>query len=365
MSVFTANILKRLFTLSCVGVTIAMVTFWVYEFFDDKDLCLVDYKDYSNNPDGNVYPTASLCFNAPISIEKLKEHNETFTDEMYAKFLLGEIYNDNLAKLDFDNVTYSLLDYIGEITHVLKNGTVLKIMDVGTVKLHTFSTFSNGGYYAGRISKCITLEMDPATLDVVFFALNKSIYPEKIRPNIWGSKMLPIVTFQLFPTTQSPWQFKKYTWPKHLRSDMEYEMYFTITNAEVLKRRIKSHTPCIEDWKMYGKNIENIFQKVMDDVGCQAPYQQSKKPLPLCQTKEKMKEMFSLLHADPTKEYPPTCATLENMQYAYNDAMYEHYIKGPEWFWIAIDMPDRYKEIVQIRAVDLHSLIGNCGGYVG
>ena len=365
MALFTINNLSRLFSLSCVGVTIAMVTFWVYEFFDDKDLCLVDYKDYSDNARGNTYPTASLCLNEPISTEKLKVHNATFTDEMYAKYLWGEIYDDNLAKLDFDNVTYPLLDYIEEIHQVLKNGTILKITDVGAAKPHTFSTFSNGGYFVGRMSKCIALEMDPANFDMVYFVFKKTIFPDGIRPNVWGSKLLPIVTFQLFPATNYPWQFKKYAWPKHQDPTSEYEMYFTITNVEILKRRSKSDAPCIEDWKMYGNNVENIFQSVMDEVGCRAPYQQSMKPMALCQTKEKMREMYTLLHADPTKKYLPTCDTLENMQYAYHDAIFKNNIKGPEWFWIGIDMPDRYKEIVQIRAVDIQSLIGNCGGYIG
>ena len=107
---------------------------------------------------------------------------------------------------------------------------------------------------------------------------------------------------------------KKYQWPKQKLDTTEYYMAFTVTSVEILTRRNKLRAPCVEDWKIYGKSIKTMFQNVMDKVGCRAPYQHSSKPLPFCQTKEKMKEMFKLLHEDPTKAYTPACDTLENLQ---------------------------------------------------
>ena len=140
-------------------------------------------------------------------------------------------------------------------------------------------------------------------------------------------------------------------------------MDFTLTKVEILRRRSKPKTPCVEDWKSYGRNVKNIFQSMMEKVGCRTPYQQSSEQLPLCRTKEKMQEMYSLLSADPTKRYPPPCDTLENLQYRYNDFDWNE--MGPEWFWIYVDMPNKYNEILQTKALDVHSLVGNCGGYVG
>ena len=142
-------------------------------------------------------------------------------------------------------------------------------------------------------------------------------------------------------------------------------MAFTVASVEILTRRNKLRAPCVEDWKIYGKSIKTMFQNVMDKVGCRAPYQHSNKPLPFCQTKEKMKEMFKLLHEDPTKAYTPACDTLENLQYKYDESAYDVNYDGSEWFWLFIDMPHRFKEITQTRALDVHSLVGNCGGYIG
>ena len=145
-------------------------------------------------------------------------------------------------------------------------------------------------------------------------------------------------------------------------------MYFTITNVEILKRRSKSTSRCTDDWKSHAKLIKTIFQNVMEEVGCRAPYQQSETMLPMCQTKEQMRQMYLLLSDDPTKNYPPSCDTLENLQFKYDEADYALELDGAnmsEYFKIYIDMPNRFKEIIQTRAVDVHMLVGNCGGYIG
>ena len=364
MGCFVSPILKHLFNGSCVAVTIAMIAFWVAEFIKDNDLCLVDYIYYAKYDKGSVHPTVSLCFLEPISTDLLKIHNATFDDQMYARFLRGEMYDDNLAKLDFNNVTYPLLGYIGKVLMGFINKTYLEIPKFDDTRLQTYSTVYNS-YTVGRISKCIALEMNPAQIDYIYYVIRKDIFPGGIRPSNWGNIMLPVVTFQLFPITYSPWQFKRYAWQKRKKETSEYYMAFTVTSVEILTRRNKPKAPCIEDWKSYGKSIKTIFEEAMDKVGCRAPYQHSSKPLPRCQTKEKMKEMYTLLQEDPTKAYTPPCDTLENLQYKYDESDYEVRYEGPEWFWFFIDMPHRFKEIIQTKALDVHSLVGNCGGYIG
>ena len=170
MSHFAIIVLKHLFSFLCVSVTIGMIMFWIYEFLKDKDLCLVDYIDYANATKSGVYPTISLCFMSPFATEKLKVHNVTFNDDMHAKFLRGETYDDNMAKLDFDNVTYSLLDYLGQVAIEFRNHTYLEIDNANDLKLKTFATFYNEDWSEG-ISKCIILEMDPATINQICFAV--------------------------------------------------------------------------------------------------------------------------------------------------------------------------------------------------
>ena len=40
-------------------------------------------------------------------------------------------------------------------------------------------------------------------------------------------------------------------------------------------------------------------------------------------------------------------------------------MKGTDWFRVNIMFPERFKEIGMVKAVDIHSAIGNSGGYIG
>ena len=40
-------------------------------------------------------------------------------------------------------------------------------------------------------------------------------------------------------------------------------------------------------------------------------------------------------------------------------------INGTDWLNIWIYYPNRFKEIKMVQAVDIHSAIGNSGGYIG
>ena len=73
--------------------------------------------------------------------------------------------------------------------------------------------------------------------------------------------------------------------------------------------------------------------------------------------------MQKLIREDPTKDYPPACDTLGNLQYSYDETDLDY--GGPNMFESSVNMPNTYKEITQVRALDLHSLVGNCGGYIG
>ena len=38
---------------------------------------------------------------------------------------------------------------------------------------------------------------------------------------------------------------------------------------------------------------------------------------------------------------------------------------GADYFWVSITFPNEFKEIYQQREVDIQTVIGNAGGYVG
>ena len=59
----------------------------------------------------------------------------------------------------------------------------------------------------------------------------------------------------------------------------------------------------------------------------------------------------------------PPCIDMEDIRYTFDELEVDWY--GSDWFWISIRFPDIFMEIVQVRAVDVQTVIGNAGGYVG
>ena len=36
-----------------------------------------------------------------------------------------------------------------------------------------------------------------------------------------------------------------------------------------------------------------------------------------------------------------------------------------DWFKVDVDFPSQFKEIIMVQEIDIHSAIGNSGGYIG
>jgi hypothetical protein len=63
------------------------------------------------------------------------------------------------------------------------------------------------------------------------------------------------------------------------------------------------------------------------------------------------------------KNLGPACTSIEDIRYTFDETDVDWW--GNDWFWISITLPKSFKEISQVRAVDIQTVIGNAGGYVG
>ena len=57
------------------------------------------------------------------------------------------------------------------------------------------------------------------------------------------------------------------------------------------------------------------------------------------------------------------CTVATTILYDYQEIDYK--LNNPDWFNIYIKYPSQYEEIVMVQAVDIHSALGNSGGYIG
>ena len=58
------------------------------------------------------------------------------------------------------------------------------------------------------------------------------------------------------------------------------------------------------------------------------------------------------------------CKSASIITFSYNENKYFKW-KGPDWFHIIFHYPSQYREIKMIQEIDLHTLIGNVGAYIG
>ena len=62
------------FNFVCWVATISLVSYWIFVYTLDEDLCIVDYKKYFES-ESDEFPVLSICLKNQISEEKLKSQN--------------------------------------------------------------------------------------------------------------------------------------------------------------------------------------------------------------------------------------------------------------------------------------------------
>ena len=142
----------------------------------------------------------------------------------------------------------------------------------------------------------------------------------------------------------------------------EYSMDFIIKEVKILKRRDKRTETCMQDFAKYDIHLLNSH---LETIGCKARYQKTKRNFSICSLKENMKHaVMDISRKRGNSDFlTPPCTSMEDIRYTFVE--YDVDWEGSDWFWIGINFPDTFMEIVQVRAVDVQTVIGNAGGYVG
>ena len=236
VSTIYSSRLVSVFHLVCWIVTISLVSYWTYVYTLDDDLCIVDYKKYFEN-EFDEFPVLSICLKNPISEEKLKLQIPELTTERYIDFLKGDIFDKELAKIDYEKVTIDIARYVNGSKVHYENGTI-DITTKRQVLRKTYSFFHRrGGLY-----HCYELQT-PKSKDLqimVFYIRSKGLPPRNRSQNYEMQTYLHYPN-HLFSSERNV----KFTWP--IRSSNEgYRSRYIIKSVEIIKRRNKGKRPCME-----------------------------------------------------------------------------------------------------------------------
>ena len=143
----------------------------------------------------------------------------------------------------------------------------------------------------------------------------------------------------------------------------EQAIDFTINNLEIISRRNKRNEPCITNYWEYDHAIVNMH---IAKLGCRPPYLQPGKNITTCTSKEKMHQAMDLDIDFLADDAIQPCLSVGDIRYTQSTPYSPKPMSiGPNATWLSVTPPKKIKMIHQVRNVNMQTVIGNAGGYIG
>ena len=346
------------FKACCSLAVILMVGYWMYKYYQDEDLCLVDYKPIQDVQEESL-PVLSLCLYNPFEEDKLKQLDPKFNATYYVEHLKGSVFEEKFKQARHQNLKFDLKKYRVAFVVMWKNGTkqIFKNKDVQSI-VHFSKTFD--GFYYGYFMSCYGLGVNEPykkgiSFSVVYFGRDDH-FDRKL---IDSDSVIAPFTFLHYPDhfLHTPINIK------NLKIDtnrtVDSNVYYVVNSVEILKRRDKRGEPCQSGYVNFDKYM---IERHIDNVKCRPPYLMEPTNHPMCNTQEEMKRSTFGLEIRSKKEYAKPCLGMSKVDFQYTTDSSE---RNETWFGLGIVYPEQMKIISQSQAVDIHSLVGNIGGYIG
>ena len=350
-------VFRYLFKLLCTVCVLCMVAYWFYKFeFDDRDIGVVDYISFQDDP-RIKYPVASFCFRFPFSQKKVTLIDSGLNITNDFGYLKGEFDEHRFQNIEYSSLTLNLDDYLSYHWVTLRNGTDVVDSNIVTFSHKVnFNGFSEWGYFY----KCFELTWDIAPPGIVretFVVYNRS----ELLQDSWIESNGFIDLYIHYPG-----QFllapNDVTYLKLDATTRSNEIIFE--DVEILRSRNSKKRRCTIYNDKYSFD-DMVREKHILENGCILPYFRPFKNFPKCETREKIESSAFEYQNVRTKYYPMSCHRLSKISYR-TEHRDDNFLGGEEGdLVIGIVYPQYFRSIELTKEVDVHSLIGNVGGYVG
>ena len=356
-----------IFNLLCFVATFSMIGYWAHEYFRNEDLSVIHFDSFKYSH--QTYPVLSVCFGPPFLENMFRSAN--ISTSLYKEYLKGDTDDERAMNVDYENMTIDIRDYIKKLRIYWKNGSsyhqINESFNSTTIKVVSVD-ISYSGFINGGLHKCFGFEIKPEfvkTVKKIKVRLSSRLfgeYPEKKRPSDgqFSTRIHYPKQFLL------AYQNVKWGWPERINNN-SYYMRFTIKMVELLRRRNKSNSPCVSDDNQFDLGI---MRRALAKTGCRPPYLIQDTSIPKCLTKEKIKASFFDECNFKAEDFAPPCEEMLQMADDYTEidatTRVQSYLGVAEKdFLLGVVFPNRVKVIEQAREISFHSLVGNCGGYIG
>ena len=319
-----SNCIDILFKALCLLVVFVMIGYWFIKFIQDEDVCLVDYKPIKEANDIH-YPEVSLCFQYP-----------------------GKLHED-ISTINFTHLSINMTQYFLRTTVVWKNGSGHLIQEAKPYL--SFSGFKYGSYL-----KCFSIfipDLDWGEVKFIAHWYSIELYVNRFPPSMGG----------VVARIHQPNQFLHTDDAQYLSSNMDVSegvsLGILMTGFEVMKRRNKVKEPCVTNWNEF----DQIYTtQHITEFQCSPPYFEPSEHFPICSDEKKIEDSrFEVSRIRSKPSYFPPCQGMSKIDYDF----FNNFPKKKGSLSIMIGYPEQVKIITQSQAVDVHTIIGNIGGYIG
>ena len=359
------KVIQFIFKCLCIIATCALLVLWVHTYLLDKDVSVIEGRSYYDTED-DVFPVMSICFKQSFDDKHFEKFGQNITGLNYQKYLLGEYFDKDMEKVDYDSVTTNISEFIISYNVEFANGSSILDTNSNVAWKHPYPTYTWLSFQ--HIVKCFGLEITNKNVYFLRLYMKRDVFPDRIRPQSGGFAVLFHYPNQL---TASIHSVMRHWTPRDNMSN--YLMSFNIKGMEAAVNRYKyRYNNCVQDWKNYD---DVVLKEHLMSVGCKTPYQPTNiehRPSyrwPLCTSKAKMKEArLRLKYSGGNRP----CREIEAISVLERDAdkgLTTLKKRGKDWknwfgFVLRILNP-RFKIIIQKKEVDLQTLVGYVGGYIG
>ena len=170
MAIINRKCLGFTFSMICFLATLGLSIYAMYRFSKDEDTTLVRVTTFHSSKDA-IYPSFSFCIFPPFLEKQFVVYgDDSINMTSYAEFLDGKIWDERFLKVDYDNVTVSLIDNILDAYYMTHKDMVWKNMETN----HYVS-------FRSSQRKCFTIEApfyeDQLLFHLVVF-INEGIFPD-------------------------------------------------------------------------------------------------------------------------------------------------------------------------------------------
>ena len=352
----------------CFATTLSLLGYCAYRYIQNKSTSLVDFQTYHENIEKDIYPTFSLCFMGEEIYSKEMLWKKYAIEDLkdYTKYLLGDLWESRMLKVDFDEITMDLMAHVQNVNFETsrREENVFKGINHPTQKKNgTKNRFPFYISYRNDKTKCYSMDLTkeniPGIAGEILHGVTVELKNIQLLSGVGPTYFLHYPR-QLFRSAPLAWGGL---------GDLAYKEFF-INSMDVIRRRPTFYSHCHKDWK---RDDELILYELIKTMNCKPPHWKFPylEDFNDCNNTEKMKEAqipeVDVVDVDFLKRFPQPCDQVQTVTFNVKDIPRNLTNDKQELraeLYIQFNSPN-YKEIRHIRALDFESLIGNMGGYVG